>query len=263
MSNQRIALVTGCSQGIGRAIVLRLASDGYNIAMNDLSVQSEALFALREELVSKFPEQQFIVVIANVSVEDEVQRMFEATINQLGGLDVLVANAGCCGTLIALTETPLSHLESLLDVNIKGTFLCFQHAARQMIKQGRGGRIIGASSQAGKQGCPMLAAYSASKFAVRGLTQAAAAEWGPHGITVNSYAPGAVVTEMTRALPKAIGLDVDKFFEEQANIPPLKRNGGPEDIAGVVSFLASKDSSYMTGQTVSAVYHQSRMIDTQ
>ncbi|KAJ8497200.1 hypothetical protein ONZ45_g12160 [Pleurotus djamor] len=132
-------------------------------------------------------------------------------------------------------------------INARGVFLCYKYAAQEMIKQGRGGRIIGASSIAGKQGFEGMSAYSASKFAVRGLTQAAAKDLARHGITVNAYAPGYVDTAMTRNLfkddPEALLRDITKI--------PVARLAEGDDIAALVSFLASKDAEYITGQSMS------------
>ncbi|KAJ7220667.1 hypothetical protein GGX14DRAFT_431634 [Mycena pura] len=172
--------------------------------------------------------------------------MAAQVVERYGGLDVMVANAGIVRADTKLTELSAEEWDRVLNVNARGTFLCYKYAGIQMIKQGRGGRIIGASSVAGKQGQPLVGAYSASKFAVRGLTQSAAQEFGPHGITVNAYAPGAVDTPMSAGLEDAVA-KVEHF----KNLAPLKRIGVPEDISNLVSFLASKESQFITGQSIS------------
>ncbi|KAF7968381.1 hypothetical protein HWV62_30877 [Athelia sp. TMB] len=189
-----VALVTGGGQGIGRAISLKLADDGFDIAVNDIPSNQEKLETLVEEIKSKGVKACF--VIADVTQEDQVKEMVDTTVKNLGGLDVMVANAGIVQFGIPLTEVTAEDFERIFAVNVKGVFFCYKHAGLQMVAQGRGGRIIGASSVAGQKAGILLGPYSASKFAVRGLTQALAQELGPHHITVNSYAPGAIDTDM-------------------------------------------------------------------
>ncbi|KJA21587.1 hypothetical protein HYPSUDRAFT_140425 [Hypholoma sublateritium FD-334 SS-4] len=183
----KVALITGSARGIGRAIALRLASDGFNIALNDIPSMEKELETVRREIVDA--GKQALICLGDVSIEKDVINMVELTVQKLGSLDVMIANAGVA-IIKPLTETTQEDLRRILSVNVDGVFFCYKHAALQMIKQGKGGRIIGASSIAGKQGWKNLAGYSASKFAVRGLTQTAALELREHGITVNAYAPG-------------------------------------------------------------------------
>ncbi|PPQ68553.1 hypothetical protein CVT26_003362 [Gymnopilus dilepis] len=182
-----VALVTGASRGIGRAIALRLAQDGFDVAINDLPSQQAAL----EEVQAGISQlgKRSAIFLGDVSVEKEVEQLISAVASQLGSLDVMVANAGICIPKPFL-DTTAEDIRRLLSINVEGLFFCYKHAGLQMIKQGKGGRIIGASSMAGKQAVKFLGAYSASKFAVRGLTQAAAIELAKHNITVNAYAPG-------------------------------------------------------------------------
>ncbi|KAF7377447.1 NAD-binding protein [Mycena sanguinolenta] len=247
MAAKRTAIVTGAAGGIGRAIALRLADDGFDVAVNDISRQSEALTQLVAEITAKGRTSS--LHIADVSSEDEVCAMVEAVVNQYGSLDVMVANAGIA-TRSPISEMTAEQWDRIMNINARGVFLCYKYAGMQMIKQGNGGRIIGASSTVGKQGHPFNFAYTASKFAVRGLTQAAALEFGPHGITVNAYAPGAVDTEM---LPFIFPPDTprDTLLGEMAKLSPLKLVGTPADIANLVSFIASKESQFITGQSIS------------
>ncbi|KAH7912098.1 hypothetical protein BJ138DRAFT_1149148 [Hygrophoropsis aurantiaca] len=248
----RVALVTGAAQGIGRAIALRLASDGLDVAIADLPSQKPKLDAVAEEIRSK--GRRALALTVDVSVEAQVNEMVQQTASELGGLDVLVANAGrfIARSLIELT---LSELDSVYDVNVKGTLLCYQAAGKLMIKQGRGGRIIGACSVAGKKGTIMSCAYASSKAAIRSLTQTFAQEVGKEGITVNAYAPGAIETElmhnagheMAERLGMPAGTSFVDLYVAQAAV---SRYGSTEDIAGLVSFIASKESSFMTGQTL-------------
>ncbi|KAF8885317.1 acetoin reductase family protein [Infundibulicybe gibba] len=223
MSTKGIAVVTGSAQGIGRAIALRLADDGFNVALNDLSSQMEMLEILRDEISRK--GQRSEIIVGDVSVEEDVKSLVSRVGIALGGLDVF-------------------------SINSRGVFLCFRYAGEYMINQGRGGRMIAASSTVGKQGKDFAGVYSATKFAVRGMTQAFAKALGKHGITANVYAPGLIDTEMLRAIGKEASGSADKFYAEQRMVIPVGSIGTPDDIANVVSYLASKESRFITGQTI-------------
>ncbi|KAG5635737.1 hypothetical protein H0H81_010237 [Sphagnurus paluster] len=170
VSSLGVAIVTGASKGIGRAIALRLAKDGYDVGINDLPAAEESLDTLRKEIFTL--GRRPFVSVGDVSVPKNVENMISSVVDNLGQLDVMVANAGIAkaGPLI---DTKISDWHELFSINAFGVFLSYQYAAKQMIKQGTGGRIIGASSIAGKRGELHLGAYSATKFAVRGLTQVA------------------------------------------------------------------------------------------
>ncbi|KAK0495886.1 hypothetical protein EDD18DRAFT_1309664 [Armillaria luteobubalina] len=252
MTECPVALVTGSARGMGRAIALRLASDGFNVAMNDIATQKDHLEALRGE-IEELGKKAFIY-LADVSKEDEVKAMVDETVEDLGRLDVMVANAvsyralgnQISETLISATAEQWDHM---FAVNTRGVFLCYKYAAIQMIKQGRGGRIIGACSVTGMRAQGHLCPYSASKFAVRGLTQSAAMELGTHQITVNAYAPGFIDTSMTRSVFSGEGFaDAVRRCENDA---ALRKTGQPKDLASLVSYLASPESHFITGQTIS------------
>ncbi|KAF8199283.1 short chain oxidoreductase [Mycena galopus ATCC 62051] len=244
------ALVTGAAQGIGRAIALRLAADGFDVAINDIASKATQLDGVKKEIVAA--GRRSAVFCADVSVDSEVKDMVAGVVGALGGLDVMVANAGICKARASLLDVGPDEWDRTFAINVRGMLLCYQHAARQMILQGRGGRIIGATSGAGKQGNAMLPDYCASKFAVRGLTQAAACEFGKHGITVNAYAPGSVITPMTEQFAPLANMSQEEFFAMQAKEAATGVNPTPEDIANLVSFLASKQSSVITGQSIMA-----------
>ncbi len=247
----RVALVTGAARGIGRGIALRLAADGLDVAVNDIGVNSDQLDSVAEEI--RNAGRRTATIIADVSQPDEVERMVGSVVDELGQLDVMVANAGIAQVKPLLEVTP-EDFEQLMAVNLRGVFLCYQAAARQMIEQGTGGKIIGAASIAAHKGFAMLGHYSASKWAVRGLTQAAAQEWAEHGITVNAYCPGIVGTAMWDLIDEQLGgymgLNKGEALDQYSQLIALGRVEEPEDVASFVSYLASKDSDYMTGQSV-------------
>ncbi|TFY66503.1 hypothetical protein EVG20_g4582 [Dentipellis fragilis] len=263
-ASKLVALVTGAGQGIGRAIALRLSSDGYRVALSDISSNRTRLETVVDEV--KHQGGTAFPVFADVSQETEVQGMVEETVGNLGSLDVMVANAAVV-VQKELLETTVKDVDFMHAVNVRGPFLCYKHAAKQMIAQNRGGRIIGACSNAGKKGesaLPIelerkangregmihLSAYSASKFAVRGLTQVAAIELGKYGITVNAYAPGPTRTDMFKN-GQASYLGTPAEFEAMiVKGSALGHIGEPEDLASLVSFFASKNARHITGQTI-------------
>ncbi|OCH91287.1 NAD(P)-binding protein [Obba rivulosa] len=246
----RVALVTGAGQGIGRAIALRLASEGIDLALNDIPRNAEVLDELAKELREK--GRRVVPLIADVSVEEDVKAMVEKTVEELGELNVMIANAGIAH-VAPVVETTVEAWERVFAVNVRGTMLCYKYAAAQMIKQGHGGRIIGASSVMGKKGCPMVSAYCSSKFAVRGLTQSLACELAQHNITVNAYAPGVILTAMTnnpRDLDKGEGKHGDST-KSLLGLPPSAPDAEPEVIASIVSYLVKPETYFITGQAIS------------
>ncbi|KAJ7149137.1 NAD-binding protein [Mycena filopes] len=248
MPSKGTALVTGAARGIGKAIALRLAEDGFDVVVNDIPAQSEALAEVVAQIIGK--GRHSFAHLADVGSETEVRRMVEQVVDTYGSLDVMVANAGVA-SFTSFSDMDGDHWDRIMHVNAKGAFLCYKYAGLQMIKQGgRGGRIIGACSLWGKQGAASNPAYTASKFAIRGLTQAAALEFGPHGITVNAYAPGAIDTNM---LPLVMPADTPRevLIDAMKKTSPLGTVGVPNDIANIVSFIASKDSQFITGQSIS------------
>ena len=239
MTESRVALVTGAGQGIGRAIALRLARDGFGVAISDMPRAEDTATAVRKEIEAL--GRQATVVLADVTDAAQVSAMVAATAADLGRLDVTVANAGIAKIESILDTTPDSW-DQMFAINTRGVFLTWQAAARQYIRQGSGGKLIGAASQYSYRAAGALPAYSASKWAVRGLTQAAAQEFAPYGITVNSYAPGVVNTPLWKDAPEA--------FQALVQAIPLGRAQEPSDVADLVSFFASSAADYMTGQTI-------------
>ncbi|KAJ7699207.1 NAD(P)-binding protein [Mycena rosella] len=247
-----VALVTGAAQGIGRTIALRLADDGFDVAVNDIPSKAASLARVAEDIQTKGRASS--VHLLDVTVEEQVEKMVADVVAAHGGLDVMVANAGVA-KWASILDTSTDEWDRMMTINGRGTFLCYKYAGMQMIKQGRGGRIIGASSVAGKAGCAGLSAYCASKFAVRGLTQAAALEFGSHNITVNAYAPGAIESDMMNALAseshKYTGKPPEMYLAAQENAAAIKRLGTAEEVANLVSFIASEASQFITGQSIS------------
>ncbi|KZP28719.1 NAD-binding protein [Athelia psychrophila] len=248
-----VALVTGSAQGIGRAVSLRLADDGFDVAVNDIPAKQPALDTLVEEIKAK--GRKAFAVPADVSQEDQVRGMVESAVKNLGGLDVMVANAGICYSTGSVIETSAEEWDRFFRINVNGVFFCYKYAGKQMVAQGRGGRIIGASSVMGKSGGTMVAPYSATKFAIRGLSQSLAQELGPHRITVNTYAPGIIDTPMSQAgdalLCKQLGVESGVPLAQIAAATPAGYLGKPEDVASLVSYLASKEAHFITGQSIS------------
>ena len=246
----RVALVTGAARGIGRGIAVRLAADGLDVAVNDIEENENELEEVAESV--RGAGRRALTVTADVSDPGEVEGMVGRVADELGRLDVMVANAGIAQVKPLLEITP-EDFDGLMSVNLRGVFLCYQ-AARQMIRQASGGKIIGAASIAAHKGFAMLGHYSASKWAVRGLTQAAAQEWAEYGITVNAYCPGIVGTAMwdliDEKLAEHMGLQKGEALQQYSELIALGRVEEPEDVAAFVSYLASRDSDYMTGQSV-------------
>ncbi|MGG1630529.1 3-oxoacyl-[acyl-carrier-protein] reductase [Rossellomorea sp. NRS-1567] len=234
----KVALVTGASRGIGREIALELAREGCNVAVNYSGSEAKA-----NEVVDEIKGlgREAIAVQCNVSDSDAVQAMVKETIGQFGSVDILVNNAGITkdNLLMRMKE---AEWDDVININLKGVFLCTKAVTRQMMKQ-RSGRIINISSIVGVSGNPGQANYVAAKSGVIGLTKTTAKELAPRGITVNAIAPGFISTDMTAQLPEDVSNEMLKQI-------PLSRFGDPRDIAKVVTFVASESASYMTGQTL-------------
>ncbi|WWC70203.1 uncharacterized protein I206_104153 [Kwoniella pini CBS 10737] len=237
-SAKKVAIITGAAQGIGKAIAIRLSEDGYNISLADLPSSSKLLEEVKAEIVSKGHGTDVITVQVDVSNEKEVYDLVDKTVQQLGRVDVMVANAGIA-PVTPFLELSVNTLDKVYQVNVRGVFLCYQAAAKQMIKQGEGGRLIGACSMSGLRTGANMSAYCSSKFAVRAINQGAAVELGKYGITANVYCPTVVETEMWNkiddGMSKVKGTQKGKYTEIRANLNPLGRNATPEDIAAMVS----------------------------
>jgi meso-butanediol dehydrogenase/(S,S)-butanediol dehydrogenase/diacetyl reductase len=246
----RSALVTGAAGGIGRAIAERLVADGFGVSVADLSSSADQLEAL---VVSLGGPDVALRLTVDVTEAASVEAAVAAHVGHFGGLDVMVANAGIAVTA-PLLEITAKQWQLTMDVNVKGVLHCYQSAARQMISQGRGGRLIGAASVAAHRGGKWQSAYSASKFAVRGMSQSVAQELAEHQITVNVYSPGVVHTPMWEAIDAEMsrrrGTELGSEMAGMVADIPLGRLEQPTDVAGVVAFLASPEAAYITGQSI-------------
>ena len=243
----KVALVTGSGQGIGRAIALRLARDGADIAIVDVNDQKTR--AVAEEV--KALGRKTTTFKADVTKRDDVYAAIDHAENTLGGFDVMINNAGIA-QVQPLAEVTPEEVDKILKVNVQGVLWGIQAAAKKFRQRGHKGKIINASSIAGHDGFAMLGVYSATKFAVRALTQAAAKEYASDGITVNAYCPGIVGTDMWVEIDKRFaeitGAPIGATYKKYVEGIALGRAQTPEDVAAFVSFLAGPDSDYMTGQ---------------
>ncbi|NUG39475.1 acetoin reductase [Lactobacillus mellis] len=243
---KRVAIVTGAGQGIGAGIAKQLAADGLTVAVADLKEDNAKKVAAE---IGQGAQGYFVDVAQKQSVFDLVA----AVVKDFEYLDVMVNNAGIAkiGPLIDAEEKDISQI---LDINVKGDIYGIQAAAKQFQKQKTGGKIINACSIAGHQGFEMLGIYSATKFAVRGLTQTAAQELAKDKITVNAYCPGIVLTPMwdqiDAEMAKIYNLPLGASLQKNIDSIALGRGETPADVANLVSFLADPKSDYITGQSI-------------
>jgi 3-oxoacyl-[acyl-carrier protein] reductase len=235
MLNGKVAVVTGGGRGIGRAIVLALGKEGVKVLINYRGKKESALETL-EELKKLGGEGE--IYQADVSVEEEVEKMFNFVIEKWGKLDILVNNAGITKDNL-LIRMKSEEWDQVINTNLRGVFLCTRSALKIMLKQ-RSGRIINISSVVGLKGNIGQANYASAKAGIIGFTKAVAREVASRGITVNAIAPGFIKTEMTDVLSEEMK---KKVLDEI----PLGRFGDPEDVANAVKFLVSDEASYITG----------------
>jgi len=234
-ADAKVAVVTGSSRGIGKAIALSLASSGCNVVVN-YAASAAAAEAVVDEI--KAMGVDAIAVKADCSNVDEVKDLFKQAKDKFGKVDVVVNNAGITRDTLVMRMKP-SQWHDVINTNLTGVFFCLQEASKLMLKQ-RAGRIINISSVVGLIGNPGQANYAAAKAGVIGMTMATAKEFASRGVTVNAVAPGFVESDMTEELP----------IEEIKKMIPLGRLGKPEEISGLVKYLALDPSAaYITGQT--------------
>ena len=234
----RVAVVTGGSRGIGRAIALRLAARGARLVINYRSDEAAA-----REVVDQIAAQggQAMAVQADVSDGKEAQALIDAAKEAFGQVDILVNNAGTTRDTLLMRMSE-EDWDVVIDTNLKGTFNCIKAVSRQMLRQ-RYGRIVNITSVAGLAGNVGQANYASAKAGLIGLTKTVAKELGSRGITCNAVAPGFVYTDLTASLPP-------ELVQQAVDRTPLGRVGEAEDMAAAVLFLASDDASFITGQVL-------------
>ena len=265
MLQGKVALVTGAGRhgGLGKAICARLAAEGCRIALTDLASPQPLMETqhigtraemdeVADELSKIGPEVRAFAM--DVRDEGQIEAVMASVVDHFGRLDILVNNAGIGYLFSPIVDTPADFWKAVMDVNVMGPFLCTKHAAKHMIRQGTGGRIINIASQAAKSGNPHLAAYIASKHGLVGLTRTAALELGAHGITVNAVCPNHVTTGLgavqNEYYAKLRGVSVEQYLQDMTNGIPLGRVGLPADTANACAFLSSDLSSYITGEAM-------------
>lgn len=267
LQSRPVAVVLGAGRrgGIGHAVVTRLLADGFSVMASDvgraLSTHPEYEVAPSSDLVdlenAVADSTELSTWPCDVTSEDEVAALFAKVHEVYGRVDVAVNCVGLGIGLMPVVDLTLRDWNVNIDVMATGAFLFAREAARYLLEQGVGGRIVTISSQAGKTGMPMLAAYCAAKFAVIGLTQSLAAELGPDGITVNAVCPGTIDTPLlsvkggvVEAFSSATGRSAEDYRRRLTKQIPLQRFGVPEDVANAVAFLVSSQASFVTGEAL-------------
>lgn len=262
----KVAIVTGSGRpkGLGEAMARRLAAEGCRVVVSDIGaargkeMPSEAIGSTSEmdQIVAgiRAAGGEATGVTCDVLEEAQVEALVARAVAQYGRLDIMVNNAGIGYLMKPIVETEQASWDAVLGVNLRGVFFGIKHAARQMIRQGSGGRIISIGSQASKSGFPFAAAYVSSKHGVVGITRTAAIELGQHGITVNAICPNHVTTGLgdwqNKYFSKATGRSEDKYLADMRARIPLGRPGLQEDTAKACAFLASAEAAYITGEAM-------------
>lgn len=262
----KVAIITGSGRhkGIGEAIVLRLAAEGCRVVISDIGQAKGNEFAAEHIGVTGEMQEiadacralgaEVLTLPCDVRSEAECSQLIEKTVAHFGQVDILVNNAGVGYLMEPFTEFKESSWDAVLDVNLKGAFLCSKHAAIQMIRQGTGGSIVNIASQAAKSGFPFAAAYTASKHGLVGLTRSNAVELGKHKIRVNAVCPNHITTGLghwqNSFFSEKLGMDYTTYLQSIVQKNPLGRTGLTEDIAKAVAFLCSEEAAYITGEAM-------------
>jgi len=239
--NGRVALVTGAGKGIGQAIALALAKEGADIGVNAAHLSSaEGTTEMIRQL-----GQRAIAIEADVAEVDQVEMMVNRVISELGGIHILVNNAGVNLEVVPTVEQSVEKWQKTMDINLRGTYLCCRQAGKWMVPH-KTGKIINIASMFGMSGFPMRTAYSPSKAAIINLTQDLAVEWAKYDINVNCIAPGYVMTDLIKALVKQGKLDLEALQRRT----PLGRFATADDIGNTTVFLVSDEAKNITGATL-------------
>jgi meso-butanediol dehydrogenase/(S,S)-butanediol dehydrogenase/diacetyl reductase len=263
----KVAIVTGAGRrnGLGEGMARRLSAEGCRVAITDLGRTEGDLFP--EHGVATTDEMEAVAadirtetggdVLAfpcDVRNEAHVEALVAMAVSTFGRVDILVNNAGVGYLMQLIVDTAEAEWDAVLDVNLKGTFLCTKHAGRRMIEQGDGGRVINIASQAAKTGFPYASAYTSSKHGLVGFTRSAAMELGEHAITVNAICPNHVTTGLgawqNEHFSSILGMTMDEYMASMRSRIPLGRNGTTEDIAKACAWLASEQAAYVTGEAL-------------
>jgi D-sorbitol dehydrogenase (acceptor) len=243
----KVALITGSSGGIGQAMALRLAQEGAHIVAADVD---STLTEDTAQKVLAMGRKSFALQV-DVTRQSDIDRMIQRSVEAMGRIDILMNNAGVIRFQDMLDITA-DDWDFVCNVNLKGAFFVMQAVARQMIQQGRGGKIVNTASVSGKQPEPFFVHYGVSKAGVISMTRSAAVALGPHQITVNAICPGSTVTNMhltvTHALAERNNIPVEEMIKRREAMLPTGRRNRPEDIAAMAAFLASSDADNITGQ---------------
>jgi NAD(P)-dependent dehydrogenase (short-subunit alcohol dehydrogenase family) len=242
--NDKVVLITGASSGIGRATGEAFAARGTKVVL--AARREPELATLTSEIESRGGRASFVVT--NVAIAKDVERMVAHAIETFGRLDYAVNNAGIEGQLSGITDLPEEEWDRVLDINLKGNFLCLKYEARAMLAGGHGGAIVNVGSVNSFLGFPTASAYVASKHGQIGLTTSVSAELAPHGIRVNLVCPGIIDTPMHHRLRGLVGDEIyDKVLLERVH---TRRAGRPDEIAQTIVFLCSNEASYISGTTL-------------
>ncbi len=259
----KVAIVTGAGgeRGIGRAIAVRLAQEGANVVVNDITGKGRGSWGGMNAVVDEIEAlgREAIGVTGSVAESDEVDAIVDASLKRFGRIDILVNNAGALAGAdrVPVVDLPESEFDRIISVNLKGTFLMSRAVARHMLSREPGGKIINISSVAGRKGTARFAAYCSSKFGVIGFTQVLAAELASHRINVNAICPSLVETERVYGIASALkpdGVSTEEFRDEMVErsntTVPLGRIAQADDAARTAAWLASDESEYITGESV-------------
>lgn len=237
----KVAIITGGAAGIGLATAKRFVAEGARVMLVDM--QAAAL----EQAVAELGDEVAAASVADVTQAEQVEAYVKATIEKFGRIDILFNNAGIEGAINYMLDYPLETFDQVMAVNVRGVWLGLQHVIPEMLKSG-GGSVICTSSLAGLKGAKKASAYIASKHAVVGLVKSVAIEYAAKNIRVNAINPGPISTRMIRSLEDGLAPgDAARAHEQMEAMVPMRRYGAPEEVADLVVFLASDESSYCTG----------------
>lgn len=263
----KVALVTGAGrrEGLGEGIARRLLLEGCKVVLTDIGHDrgeqmpvtavgtDEELAKVAADLVES-TGGECVPMALDVLEEAQIKEVIAATVERFGKLDILVNNAGIGYLMKPIVELEADQWDAVLGVNLRGSFLCIKHAARQMIAQGDGGRIVNIASQAAKSGVPHAVAYCSSKHGMVGLTRVAAIELGQHQINVNAVCPNHVTTGLgawqNKYYAEVQGKSVEQYLSDMRARIPMGRTGRPDDMAAMTAYLCSDDAAYVTGEAI-------------